>query len=220
MRERFVIQLLWLQGLSMKVIPAQLLGTLTENTQSLSTVYGRLRRFKKGNILCEDAERSVRQMIVIGNILCNFLAKYPFASAKIMLQHFGLSASTKKELLIRESGFKKYARRWVPHSLDAAQDKHCQLSGFELLTLLCEREPFDVNGVVTEDDSLFQSHNEPREMFAPSRKQVTPYVRTELWVHNVTITVFFTAATFIVNEALPMERNSIKIISHPRYFHG
>jgi hypothetical protein len=171
-----VIQFLWLQGLSGKVIYAQLLGTLAENALSLSTVHGRLRRFKEGNSLCEDDERPGRPMTVINDILCNFLAKYLFSSVTIILRHCGLSASTVKELLIRELRFKKYVRRWVPHLRDMAQNKHCQLSGFNLLKLLREREPFDFNGVTTEDESSFQRHNEPREIFTPWREQVDLYV--------------------------------------------
>jgi hypothetical protein len=47
-------------------------------------------------------------MIIIGNILRKFLAKYPSDSAEMMLQHFGVSASTAKEIMIRELRFKKY----------------------------------------------------------------------------------------------------------------
>jgi hypothetical protein len=71
-------------------------------------------------------------MIIIGDILRKFLAKYLFASAKIMSRHFGVSASTVKEILIHELEFKKYARRWVPHFLDAAQRKSRQSSAIEL----------------------------------------------------------------------------------------
>jgi hypothetical protein len=37
-------------------------------------------------------------MTIIGDILRKFLAKYPSASAKIMSRHFGVSASTVKEI--------------------------------------------------------------------------------------------------------------------------
>jgi hypothetical protein len=64
--------------------------------------------------------------------------------------------------------------------LDAAQKKHRRLSAIELLKLLREREPFDFNGVITRDDSWSQYHYTPQEMFAASREQAAPYVRTQL----------------------------------------
>jgi transposase len=91
---------------------------------SLSTVQWWLQRFKQGNTSYEEAEGPGRPMIVIGDILSKFLAKYPFASVKVMSQHFGVGALTVKETRVREFGFKKYARRRVPYLLDGAQEKY------------------------------------------------------------------------------------------------
>jgi hypothetical protein len=104
---RFVVEFLWLQGLGGKAIYTQLSGTLAESPLSLSTVQRWLRRFKEGNTLCEDAEQPSRQKIVVSGILGKFLAKYAFVSARPMSRYFGVSASTVKEILIRELGFKK-----------------------------------------------------------------------------------------------------------------
>jgi hypothetical protein len=49
-------------------------------------------------------------MVIIGDILRKFLARYSFASAKAMPRHFGVGPSTVKEVLSRELGFMKYAR--------------------------------------------------------------------------------------------------------------
>jgi DNA-binding MarR family transcriptional regulator len=67
-----------------------------------------------------------------------------------------MSASTVKEILIRELRFEKDGRRRVTLLLDSAQKKYRQLSAIELLKLLCKREPFDFNGVTTGDEFWFQ----------------------------------------------------------------
>jgi hypothetical protein len=63
-------------------------------------------------------------MAIIGDILSKFLVIYPFASAKVMSRHFGMSSSTAKEVLSHELRFRKCARRWVSHLLDEAQKNH------------------------------------------------------------------------------------------------
>jgi hypothetical protein len=70
-------------------IHAQLSSRLAESAPSLSTVQQRLQRFEEGDPLCK------------------FLAKCPFASVRVMSKHFGVSASTVKEILICELGFRK-----------------------------------------------------------------------------------------------------------------
>jgi hypothetical protein len=52
-------------------------------------------------------------------LLHKFLSKYPFASVKIIVNHFGLSPSTVTDLLSREPGLRTFSRRWVSHSLSA-----------------------------------------------------------------------------------------------------
>jgi hypothetical protein len=124
-------------------------------------------------------------MIIIGDSLHKFLARYPFASATIMSRHFGVSPSTLKEAFIRELEFRKHARRWVPHWLDDARKNHWRESVIELFELLRRREAYDFDGIATGDESWFHYHWEPREMFAASREKVTLFVRTELGVQKV-----------------------------------
>jgi transposase len=107
--QRFVIKSLRLQGLGGKTIHAQLSSILASIALSLSTVQRWLRRFKEGNTSCEDVERPGRPMVIIGDILRKFLARYPFASAKVMSRDFGVSPSSVKEVPSRELGFIKYA---------------------------------------------------------------------------------------------------------------
>jgi hypothetical protein len=97
-----------LQELGGTVSHAQLSATLAESALSLWTIQRWLRRFKEGNTLCEHADRPVGLMIITGNVLRKFFAKYPFGPAKIVSRHFGVSASALNEILVRELGFKKY----------------------------------------------------------------------------------------------------------------
>jgi hypothetical protein len=80
--QRFVIKFLWFQALGGKAIDAQLSSTLVGTALSFSTVQRWLRRFKEENTSCEDVEQPYRPMVIIGDILCKFFARYPFASAK------------------------------------------------------------------------------------------------------------------------------------------
>jgi hypothetical protein len=49
------------------------------------------------------------------------MQKYPFASARVIAQHFLTTVPTIKDILQRELGMKKFSWRWVPHFLSPAQ---------------------------------------------------------------------------------------------------
>jgi hypothetical protein len=50
-------------------------------------------------------------MVIIGDILRKFLTRYPFASAKVMSRHFGVSPAAIEKVLSHKLRFVKYARR-------------------------------------------------------------------------------------------------------------
>jgi histone-lysine N-methyltransferase SETMAR len=139
---------------------------------------------------------------MMGDNFRTFLEKYPFASAKIMSEHFDVSRATVKEILSRELELRKYTRRWMPHSLDDAQKNHRTPAAIEMLALLREREEVEFDGLVTGDESWFIDHSELRAMFAPAREKVPPYVQTQLGVQKVMIKVFFTTRMLSVLEPL------------------
>jgi hypothetical protein len=128
-------------------------------------------------------------MVIIRDILRKFVARYLFASTKVLSRYFGVGPSTLKEVLSRELGFMKYARRWVPHLLDGTQKNHRHASAIELLELLPGRKAYAFDVIATGDESWFHYHCEPREKFAASRETLTPFVRTQLRVHKVLIIV-------------------------------
>jgi hypothetical protein len=110
-------------------------------------------------------------MAIIGDIMCKFVARCPFPSAKVMSRYFGVSHSTAKEVLSLELGFRKYARRWVPDLFDDAQKNHRRASVIALLELLRGREAYDFDGIATDDESWFHYHYKSREKFAVSQEK-------------------------------------------------
>jgi hypothetical protein len=56
-----------------------------------------------------------------GPQLAGFKQKYPFASARIIAQHFLTTIPTIKDILQRELGMRKFSRRWVRHFFSPAQ---------------------------------------------------------------------------------------------------
>jgi hypothetical protein len=50
------------------------------------------------------------------------MQKYPFASARLIAQHFLTTVPTIRDILQRELGMRKFSRRWVPHFLSPAQN--------------------------------------------------------------------------------------------------
>jgi hypothetical protein len=49
------------------------------------------------------------------------MQKYPFASARVITQHFLATVPTIKDILQRELGMRKFSRHLVPHFLSPAQ---------------------------------------------------------------------------------------------------
>jgi hypothetical protein len=49
------------------------------------------------------------------------MQKYPFASARVIAQHFLTRVPTIKNILQRELEMRKVLRRWMPHFLSPAQ---------------------------------------------------------------------------------------------------
>jgi transposase len=198
-----VIKFLWLQKLRGKAIHAQLLATLGGQAVSLSIVQRWIHRFRAGDTSCEDAKRPGKPMLMMGDSFRTFLERYPFGSAKIMSEHFDVSRATVTKILSRELRLRKYTRRWVPHLLDDAQKNHQILAAIEMLALLREREEVEFDGLVTGDQFWFIYHYEPRAIFVPAREKVPPYVRTQLRVQKVMITVFVTMKMLSVLVPLP-----------------
>jgi hypothetical protein len=197
-----VIKFLWLQEQRCKLIHAHLRGTLGALTVSLLTVKWLVCRFREGNTSCKDKTRSGRSLTIFEDVLSKFLLKYPIASANIIAKHFDISVLTVKDLLIRELGLRKFTRRWVSHSLSAAQKREWVTQSRLMLDLLRQHQAADFKAIATKDESWLCYVYPSRTMFARSRNQVTPCLRNEMDASKVIITLFFTGNQILMLNAL------------------
>jgi hypothetical protein len=75
--QRLVIKIFWLQAQGSMAIHTHLRGTLGHLAVSLPTVKRRLRRFREGDISCEDGNRAGRLLTILGDVLSKFPSKIP-----------------------------------------------------------------------------------------------------------------------------------------------
>jgi transposase len=203
--QRFVVKYFFFKGWGNKKITAELQTTLHDSALSNSTVKRWIRKFKNGDLSCDDDSRPGRPMSILGPVLQKFLDRYPFASARVMSKHFGLSPPTVKEILRRELGLKKFSRRWVPHLLSDAQKKLRVDASRQLLSMLGMYAEYNFEGITTGDESWFQysSYSDSDSMFAESRANVVPRIRRDISGPKTMVTIFFTSRRLLVLEALP-----------------
>jgi hypothetical protein len=175
--QRFVIQYFWMKGWGAKRIHAELLSTLGEDAYGRSQIKIWLQRFKTGDFSGLDLHRAGRPLLTLGPHLDAFLQKYPFASARVIAQHFLVSIPTVKEILQRELGMRKFARRWVPHFLSEAQKLARVKASKAMLDILRESETNHFEGIATGDESWFRYISPSSQMFARSREDVIPRTR-------------------------------------------
>jgi hypothetical protein len=81
---------------------------------------------------------------------------YPFASARVITQHFLPMVPMIKENLQRELGMRKFSRRWAPHLLSPAQKVACFEASKTILRVLQDAESDDFEGIATGDESWFR----------------------------------------------------------------
>jgi transposase len=121
--QRFVVKYFFIKGWGNKRITAKLQTTFHGSVMSISTVKRWTRKFKNGDLFCDDDSRPGWPTSMLGSVLQQFLDRYPFSSAKVLSRHFRISLSTVKEILTRGVGLQKFSRRWVPHLLSDDQKK-------------------------------------------------------------------------------------------------
>jgi len=201
--QRFVIKFFFLKGLGSKKIHRKLQDTIGESAYCLAEVKFWLARFREGDLSCEDHERVGRPLAVLGTVLHKFLTKHPFASARIMAEHFNLSHPTVKEILQREMGLRKFTRRWVPHLLTPSQKAERVDAANRMLEVLELKRSDFFEGITTGDESWFRYSYCSDHMYAESAEAVVPRVRLSVATKKVMLTVFFTASRLIVLQELP-----------------
>jgi hypothetical protein len=118
--QRFVMKFLWLKDWGAKRIHEELMNTLGDDSCAISQIKIWLQKFRNGDLSCKDYLRSGRPLLTLGLQLEAFMQKYPFASARLIAQHFLTTVPTIKDILQRELGMRQFSRRWVPHFLSPA----------------------------------------------------------------------------------------------------
>jgi transposase len=115
--QRFLMKFLWLKGWGAKRIHEELMSTLGDDSYAVSQIKIWLQKFRNGDLSCKDSPRSGRPLLTLGPQLEVFISKYPFASARVIAQHFLTTVPTIKNILQRELRMRKFSWRRVPHFL-------------------------------------------------------------------------------------------------------
>jgi hypothetical protein len=97
--QKFVMKFLWLKGWGTKRIHEELISTLGDNSYRFSQIKMWLQKFRNGDLSCKDSPRSGRPLLTLGPQFEAFTQKYPFASARVIAQHFLMPVPTIKTIL-------------------------------------------------------------------------------------------------------------------------
>jgi hypothetical protein len=109
--QRFVIKFFWMRGLAPSAIYQELQNTHCSTAYSEDSVENWVRRFLSGDTSCADLPRAGRPPTDLSEPLRKFLNDFPFATARMMSRQFSAHPTTIKEILRRDLGLKKFARR-------------------------------------------------------------------------------------------------------------
>jgi hypothetical protein len=96
----------------------------------------------------------------------NFLEKFLFANARIIVMHFNVSHSTVQDILSRELGLRKFSRRWLRHQLSDPEKRLRIDTSVELFALLDQYSELPFKGIATGDESSVCHSIESDSMFA------------------------------------------------------
>jgi hypothetical protein len=121
----------------------------------------------------------------------------------MLSRHFGVCATTVKDILVRDLGLSKLTRRWVPHTLSGPQKVKRVEGSTELFQILNDLEADSFHGIATGDESWFQYRSESSAMFAKSPGDVTARTRQGIGVKKTMFTIFFTNRKLLIAEYLP-----------------
>jgi hypothetical protein len=119
-QQRFVMRFLWLKGWGAKRIHEELMSPLGDDSYWVSQIKIWLQKFRNGDLPCKDSPRSGPPLLILGPQLEAFMQKYPFASTRVIAQHFLTTVPTIKDILQREVVMRQFSRCWVPHFLSPA----------------------------------------------------------------------------------------------------
>jgi hypothetical protein len=120
----------------------------------------------------------------------------------MLSRHFGVCATTVKDILARDLGLKTFTRRWPSYTVRPTKNEerrgiNCAVTDLNDL----EADSFD--GIATGDESWFQYLCESSAMFAKSPGDVTPRTSQGIGMKKTTFTLFFTNRKLLIAEYLP-----------------
>jgi hypothetical protein len=139
----------------------------------------------------------------LGKALSDFLEEFPFTTAGFIVQHFGKSKHTIKEILQWELGPWRFFRMLVPHSLSKAQKADRTAMANDLLSVLHSQVDYSFSRIVTEDEFWFLFLSSFDYMFSASRDEVIPREKATIWSQKVILAIFFGGMSLIISNALP-----------------
>jgi hypothetical protein len=112
------------------------------------------------------------------------MQKYPFASARVIAQHFLTTVPTIKDIIQRELWMRKFSWRWVPHFLSPAQKAARVEASKTILRVLQDAESNDFEGIATGDESWFSYCYPSSTMFARASSEIIPRTRQTIGAKN------------------------------------
>jgi hypothetical protein len=121
----------------------------------------------------------------------------------MMSRQFSAHPTTIKEILRRDLGLKKFARRWVSHQLNASQEVQNAKPAKLLLQIRQMLQPNADDGIATGDESWFRYVYMSNSMIAPSSDLAATRTKDADRTTKTMLTVFFTTRRLIVLEPLP-----------------
>jgi hypothetical protein len=179
------------------------MSTLGDDSYAVSQIKIWLQKFGNGDLSCKDSPHSRRSLLSLGPQLEAFMQKYPFASARVIAQHFLTTIPTIKDIPQRELGMRKFSRRWVPHFLSPAQKAAHVEASKTILRVQQDAGSNDFEGIVTGDEFWFRTCYPSSTMFARAPSEVIPRTRQTIGAKNTMTTIFFTAHQLILLDVLP-----------------
>jgi hypothetical protein len=114
---KFRVQYFWVKNSSSKKIHQELVTTPGADLCGRSQIKISLQKFGTGDLSYKDAPRTGRLPLTLGTQPAAFLQKHPFASARVLAQHFLTHVPTIRDILQQEPELKNFPPRQVPRFL-------------------------------------------------------------------------------------------------------
>jgi hypothetical protein len=118
------------------------------------------------------------------------MQKYPFASARVIAQHFPTTVPMINDILQKELGMRKFSRGWVSHFLSPAQKIVRAEASKTILRILQDAESNDFEGIATGDESWFRYCYPSSTMFARAPSEVLPRTMQTIAAKQTMIKIF------------------------------